>query len=256
MIDTPIDLIASAVGQDKNTSTWIFAMVCVFVLSLGLSLIRNTALRKWYSTSIGLFFGFQVNGLGYIFVLLMFVAVYPIVVVLPRRQASVVGSLFALLMLSLGNFYVWYLGVGKTEFVFVFQNMQNFIKIHMTLVNYRDAEKLQDKEKAKELTDRERYHAEVLREFPSFADWCHYHMVMLTSTLGGPPTEYRPYIEFINLESDVREMKPFSNFWPAIKRFMSVLACMAAFSAMITFVDKNVLIDPQFKQEAFWFRTV
>jgi len=120
ILDIPVNLIASATGQDSGTSTWIFAMVSVFVLSLGLSLIGNPRCRKWYSTSIGLFFGFYVNGLGYSFVLLMFTSVYPVMVVLPRRQASIVGTILALIMLSLGNFYVWYLGLGKSDFSFVF----------------------------------------------------------------------------------------------------------------------------------------
>ena len=126
----------------------------------------------------------------------------------------------------------------------------------MTLVNYSDAGKLNDKERSKELTERERYHAEALREFPSFADWCHYHMLMLSSTLGGPPTEYRPYIDFINLRGDVAKMRSYSNFGHAFKRFLSVLACMAFFAGMIAFFDKNYLIDPAFKLEPIWYRTV
>ena len=120
-------------------------MVSVFLLSLGLSLISNPSARKWYSTSIGLFFGFYVNGLGYSIVLLMFVAVYPALAFLPRNHAFTVGNAIALIFLSLGNFYVWWLGLGKSDFSFVFQNMQNFIKIHMTLVNYIDAGRLDDK---------------------------------------------------------------------------------------------------------------
>ena len=79
---------------------------------------------------------------------------------------------------------------------------------------------------------------------------------MLSSTLGGPPTEYRPFIEFINLKGDYAKMRRGSNFASAFKRFLSVLACMAFFSAMLSFFDKDYLIDPAFKLEPLWYRTV
>ena len=118
--EIPGKLIAEALVIDDGTATWIFAMVSVFILSLGLSLITNPTIRKWYSTSIGLFFGFYVNGMGYAIVLLMFVAVYLALAFLPRSQACNVGNAIALVFLSLGNFYVWWLGLGKSDFSFVF----------------------------------------------------------------------------------------------------------------------------------------
>ena len=98
-------------------------MFSIFFLSLVLSLIKNPTCRKWFSTLVGLHFSFYVTGPGYFFVILMFMAVYPFMVIFSRRQAAILGSAMALLMLSLGNFYVWYQGLGKSEFSFVFQNM-------------------------------------------------------------------------------------------------------------------------------------
>ena len=82
-------------------------------------------------------------------------------------------------------------------------------------------------------------------------------MLMLSSTLGGPPTEYRPFIEFIEMRGDVAKMPIGSNFSHAFKRFLSVLACMAFFAAMVAWVDKEQLINDTFiKSEPFWYRTV
>ena len=256
ILDIPAKFIADVVKFDLGTSAWIFSMFSVFFLSLVLSLIKNPTCRKWFSTLFGLHFSFYVTGPGYFFVILMFMAVYPFMVIFSRRQAAILGSAMALLMLSLGNFYVWYQGLGKSEFSFVFQNMQNFIKIHMTLVNYNDAGKLDDPTTKHHLTARERYHAEALRERPSLLNWFHYHMLMLSSTLGGPPTEYRPFIEFIEMRGDIAKMPVGSNFYHAFMRFLSVLACMAFFAGMVAWVDKDYLIDSAFSAEPFWYRTV
>ena len=132
--------------------------------------------------------------------------------------------------------------------------MQDFVKINMTLANLSDSAKLDDEKKAKELTSRERYHAEALREIPSFLDWCHYFMLMNCSPLGGPPTEYRFFKEFINYEGDVTKMRPFSNFLPALRRYIETLLCMVTFLVLLNFVDREKLTDPAFKSEAFLYK--
>ena len=49
--------------------------------------------------------------------------------------------------------------------------MTNFVKIHMFAVNYDNAGMLDDAEKSKHFTSRERYFAEPLRNKVSFAKW-------------------------------------------------------------------------------------
>ena len=149
-------------------------MTSIFLLSLGLTFIKTPFIRKWYSTSIGIFAGFYVYGFGYFIVIAMDVSVWPIMAFLPKQQAFWVGNAVAVTILTLSNLYAFWLGLGQTDFTFCAQVMQNFVKINMTFCNIKDSLKLDDKEKVKELTERERYHAEGLKEIPSFFDWFHY----------------------------------------------------------------------------------
>ena len=132
--------------------------------------------------------------------------------------------------------------------------MQNFVKINMTLANISDAGKLDDEKRSKELTDRERHHAEGLREVPSFLDWCHYMLLMNCGPLGGPPTEYRPFKEFISYEGDVTKMRAFSNWLPAFRRYFETLLCMVGYVIIVQLVDVDLLTKAAFKDEPFWFK--
>lgn len=96
--------------------------------------------------------------------------------------------------------------------------------------------------------------AEVLVEAPSFADWFHYMMLVTASALYGPSVEYRTYLEFINLRGDYSKMTPFSNFGPAVLRFAQCIVCIGIFMGSKTLVDMEYMIQPGFKNEAFWFK--
>lgn len=109
----------------------------------------------------------------------------------------------------------------------------------MTLVNIKDAAKLDDEKLSKELTARERYHAEALKEIPSFLDWYHYNMLLICGPLGGPPTEYRPTLECLNYEGDIKQMRLFSNWLPATRRFIESLLCMVVYIIIDMNVDMN-----------------
>ena len=131
--------------------------------------------------------------------------------------------------------------------------MINFIKINMTLANYSDAQFLATKD-SKQLTEKERYMAEALREIPSFWDWVNYMMMLMSSTTYGPATEYRPYIEWINLKGDFAKMPRFVNFKPALIRFSHTLCCIGVYTALGMFIDLYDMVDPKFKQESLWFK--
>lgn len=60
-------------------------MTFIFVMSLGLNFIKHPEIRKWYSSTIGLIFGFYVWGIGYIFVMLMFMSIWPVMKLLPKE---------------------------------------------------------------------------------------------------------------------------------------------------------------------------
>ena len=50
--------------------------------------------------------------------------------------------------------------------------MPTFCKVHMTMCNYADAGKLENKDN--ELTATEKRNASYLKELPSFSEWFHY----------------------------------------------------------------------------------
>ena len=81
----PPKMLAEMTGQDLGTCSWTLTMTTIFFLSLMLNFIKHPQLRKWYSSSIGLFFGFYVYGAGYFWVIAMFVTVWPLMAFLPRE---------------------------------------------------------------------------------------------------------------------------------------------------------------------------
>ena len=63
-----------------------------FFLCLGLSLISNPFARKLYSSTCGFYLGLYNYGLGYVFVIFSFTAVYLSIAALPRNLAFYVGN--------------------------------------------------------------------------------------------------------------------------------------------------------------------
>ena len=111
-------MLADASGMDEGSCSWVLTMTTIFVLGFGLNFIKVPLLRKWYSSTIGLFFGFYVWGIGYVWVIAMFVSIWPVMLLLPKEEAKWVGNGIAVIFLTLSNIYVFFLSLGKTDFVF------------------------------------------------------------------------------------------------------------------------------------------
>ena len=102
--------------------------------------------------------------------------------------------------------------------------MMNFIKFHMMAVNYTNAAILDDPVKGKDLTTRERYYAEPLRERVHFIDFMHYFL-FVGSSWSGMSHEYRTFDEFINCKGDYASIPKDKLYAPAFKRFFESLGC-------------------------------
>ena len=149
---------------------------------------------------------------------------------------------------------MFWLGVGKTDFIFWGQLMQNYVKLHMTLCNYADAGKLADPKRKTELTRREAYQAESLVELPSLLDWCHYFMLINASALNGPPTEYRMTMEFLNMQGDVRQMRKFSNWFAAFRRLIEFFLFMGGFLVFAANFTTEMILTPSHKHDPIWVK--
>ena len=80
-------------------------------------------------------------------------------------------------------------------------------------------------------------------------------MLLMTSVLYGPCTEYRPFIEFINLQGDCAKMSKFSNFGPALWRFTHTLCCIGVVIGLGTICDHWYLTRPDFASEPMYFKS-
>lgn len=49
-------------------------------------------------------------------------------------------------------------------------------------------------------------------------------------------------------------MRLFSNWLPATRRFIECLLCMAVYIIIDMNVDMNQILNPAFKNEAFWYK--
>ena len=103
--------------------------------------------------------------------------------------------------------------------------MINFVKIHMIAVNYKDAGLLQNPELCKDMTDREKYYAESLKECVSFFDFWNY-MMFCGSSFSGPAVEYRKFDEFINKKGQFEKIPKAKLFIPAMTRFAQMILCL------------------------------
>ena len=119
MIYMPARGLGALVGADETVAVWLITMIMTFVLSLGLSLIRNTFMRKVYSTTLGAIGGFYLNGFAYIFVIITFLMVYLTMVLLPRKQACIAGNAVAFICLTLGNLVDVMTGIGMIRNTFL-----------------------------------------------------------------------------------------------------------------------------------------
>ena len=90
-------------GPNFHQSCYVVSLLSIFVLSLVMNLIRIPFLRKAFSTVLGIFFGFYVNGFAMWWAHLPTVLVYIVMATMKREHAFVVGNLCAAGILLYGS---------------------------------------------------------------------------------------------------------------------------------------------------------
>ena len=173
--------------------------------------------------------------------------------VLPRKQAYyVVMSLTTLIMVLRCSFLWWKNDGDGTMRV---QCTVIFMRVHMFMCNYMDAEILDDAVKGKHLLAMERKYAAYVRTLPSFADWCHYHMFAPFSFIG-ESIEYGIFDDFINFRGDIKKMRPFANVVPAIRRHMEHLMCFFVFYSLGMMAPLQDMTKPEIADSQFWQKII
>ena len=190
-----------------------------FVLSLCLSKISDPETRKWFSTCIGIFFGFYAHGLAYwrtmLSVTVPFVCMY--VFSEDRKRARTYAVAFATAMMIYSNFLPWWT-INRIEKSC--QTAHIWMRTIGVFNQYCDAEHLPGQSKGKSsekyalMTPRERKYALYLTERPGI-DWFHYNF-FLPTTFMGPYLEYGLFYDFIHMQGDIAQMRPSSNIMPAL----------------------------------------
>ena len=122
--------------------------------------------------------------------------------------------------------------------------MVNYIKIVYIACNVKDADAIARKD-AKHLTPREEIYAAPLKEIPTFMEWCDYFFFCGTAVIG-PPTEYKDFVDFINLRENYGKMKKGSHIVPAFVRLGQTFLMMALTLLLSCFIDPLTMLQPAF----------
>ena len=125
-----------------------------FILSYGFNFLTSPIHRKWYSSLTGLFLGFYFHGLSYTICIFQFAIVYPCMVYLTRKRAQYAAVTLTAIVMTIRSFFTWWEtildGAPRLHCTVI------WMRVHMTMCNFVDAELLDDPVKGKHLTTRER----------------------------------------------------------------------------------------------------
>lgn len=196
----PLDPIQELTKLNAARSAAFVCIISSFFLCLGLNFIKNPLLRKTYSTTFGILLSFYFWGVDAFLNLFMVLSTYLIMLVLPRNQASKIMVWWTGGILASVHYY-YFMAPERPVAIFLLL-MFTFAKVHMVSWNYYDAGLLDDKEKSKKMTPRERYYAEPFRKMPNFFGWIQY-FYFVGSSFNGPCHEYRDFNEFINFKGNI-----------------------------------------------------
>ena len=194
-------------------------VILSFIICLLLGQIGSVPLRKLFSTTTGFLIGLYFYGVLFYWNVFYILVNYLLMRCFERHLASNLMTWFSALGLISASFYHFQIKMGKDsgwDIDLIF--MMNFVKFHMMAVNYDNAAKLDDKVKGKEMTERERFYAEPLRNRVHFMDFLHYFF-FCGSVWTGMPIEYRPFYEYINCKGDYANIPKLGLIVPALKRF-------------------------------------
>ena len=230
----PSRAIAKASGLSEVTALLFVTFTLGFLLSFGFNFLTLPKHRKLYTVLTSLFLGFFLHGLGYFLCLLQISCFWPFLRFLSRQNGyylavGVVGAIMAV-----RNFVPFWEnnldGTLRTHFTVIFMRVQMF------MCNYVDGELLDDSVKGKHLTASERKYAAYVRELPAYKDWFIYNMFAPFSFIG-ESVEYGLFDDYINMRGDITKMRPFSNVFTAIQRFVHSIICIAVFYYLSMVVD-------------------
>ena len=191
-----------------------------FVACLILGQIESTSRKKVFSTVSGFLISLFFYGLLLGFNIAYILGNYLLMRFLPRKTAATAMTVFSAVCLFAASFYHFHINNAKSggwDIDLIF--MMNFIKFHMLAVNYDNAGKMQDPaDKGRDLTERERYFAEPLRERVRFFDFINYFF-FCGAAWTGMSHEYRWFDEYINSRGDYKHIPRRGLILPALKRF-------------------------------------
>ena len=137
--------LAPIIKVNEFEVTWLTTLIASFLLNLGMSHVTaGPSIRRTYSTSCGLLLGFYFHGRSYLWVLLLGLGAWFIARLLPRQSGSFFATFYSFTILMVGHLSYWL--NDRTDIAFNTQSMPTFCKVHMTMCNYADAGKLDDKD--------------------------------------------------------------------------------------------------------------
>ena len=245
----------SETGVNFYQSCYVVSLLSIFLLSLVMNLIRVPFLRKAFSTVLGIFFGFYVNGFAMWWCHLPSVLVYIVMATMKREHAFVVCNLSAAGILLYGSWVELSSNMGLTHITFFTCNMFLFIRLNMLLTNYRDAGQLDLKDC--KLSTRERYYAEPLKNGPpGLLNMINYTNFLVSSSCGSPALEYRDMMEYLDVKGqsqDVPAMECLANGFKTM--VFACLTCVAGRIIASRFPAKYVWeeSDTDFHNEPLWW---
>ena len=222
----PVYALSTAIGQDADQIVYLFCILMSFVACLILGQIDSVPMRKTWSTLTGFLIGSYFYGLNFSFNIAYIFVNYLFMLCLERHLAAKLMTIWSgtcLFLASINHFYLSGNEDGNWDIDLIF--MMNFIKFHMMAVNYSNAGLLDDPVKGKDLTTRERYFAEPLRQQISLVEFFNYYL-FCGSSWTGMSHEYRWYEEFINRKGDYANIPKDKLLAPFLERSFQWLLCL------------------------------
>ena len=141
-VDILTQLSADVTGLPLIFNRITVAVFSTFTFSLILSQLSNVKLRKIFSTLTGLICGFYVHRASYLVAIFQVYSSWILLKILPRHKASTLVQIWAFLFHIIVSLYL--LSIRSFGMCIRMQVMINFVKIHMTACNIKDAIQLNE----------------------------------------------------------------------------------------------------------------
>ena len=165
-----------------NNANFLICTVVAFILNLNLPLIKTPFFRKLYSTATGTFLLFYSHGSGALLNMFLILSCYFVMFLLPRKSGAILMTMWAFaLMMSVHLFDHLVESTGWKVGTII---QISFAKVSILAWNYYDAGYMDNKQKSKYMSDRERYYAEVMRNKPDFFTFVNYFLFVGCSWCG------------------------------------------------------------------------